>query len=101
VDLTKFSEGAGARALVGVLNDLSTRFDSLADGRLDRDRITGDAYLACVGLSDAVTDRTIRAANKLMDLTEAMDRFNARSRYKLKVSIGIDPLRREVGSDSA
>lgn len=91
---TKFSEGAGAQALVGVLNDISTRFDSLADGRLDRNTLVGDAYLACVGLSDPVTDRTIRAANRAMDLTEAIDRFNAHSRYKLKVSIGIDPPRR-------
>jgi len=87
---TTFSEGAGAKVLAGVLNAISTRFDSLA-GTPYRERVIGDAYLDAVGLPDAVADRTILAATKALDLTEAVDRFNAHSRYQLKVRIGLDP----------
>jgi adenylate cyclase len=88
VAFTKFSEGASAEVLAGVLNDISTRFDLLADN--SRTRTIGDAYLAAVGLPGPVVDHTIRAANKALDLTEAVDRFNAHSRYQLKLSIGLE-----------
>ena len=86
---TTFSEGAGAKVLGGVLNAISTRFDNLAGGP-ERDRIIGDAYLGAVALPDAVADHTIAAATKALDMMEAVDRFNAHSRYQLKVRIGLD-----------
>jgi adenylate cyclase len=90
VEFTKFSEGASAEVLVGVLNDISTRFDSMA-GNPGRERIKtiDDAYLAAVGLPDPVADHTIRAAHMALDMMEAVNRFNEHSRYKLKVGIGI------------
>ena len=39
---------------------------------------------------DAVVDHTIRAADKALDLLEAVDRFNGHSLYKLKLRIGLD-----------
>jgi class 3 adenylate cyclase len=74
-----------------VLNDLSTRLERL-DGAAgeERKKTVGEAWLASTGLSDTVAGQTIRAANMAVDLTEALDRFNAHSRYKLKVRIGID-----------
>ena len=91
VAFTKFSEGASAEVLIGVLNDISTRFDHLAEtSALERTRTIGDAYLAAVGLPGPVVDHTIRAANKALDLTEAVDRFNTHSRYQLKLSIGLE-----------
>jgi adenylate cyclase len=91
VEFTKFTEGASAEVLIGVLDALSTRLDGMA-GHSSRQRseTIGDAYLAAMGLPDAVVDRTIGAANKALDLVEAVDRFNAHSRYKLKVRIGMD-----------
>ena len=91
VEFTRFSEGASAAALVGVLNDLSTRFDSLA-GKTGRERsqVIGDAYLAAMGLPDSVADHTVLAAHMAMDMVEAVERFNEHSRYKLQVRIGID-----------
>jgi adenylate cyclase len=91
VEFTKFSEGASAEVLTGVLNDISARFDSIAGnpGR-DRSKTIGDAYLAAMGLSDPVADHTIGAAHKALDVIEAVDRFNEHSRYKLKVRIGLD-----------
>jgi adenylate cyclase len=98
VEFTRFAEGASAKVLAGALNDISARFDDQAkDSSLDRKDTTGEAYLASIDLSDAVTDRSIRAVNKALDLIEAVDRFNARSRYKLKVRIGLDSSKAKVG----
>jgi hypothetical protein len=41
-------------------------------------------------LSDAVAIQTIRAAQKAMDVVEALDHFNGHSRFKLKVRIGFE-----------
>ena len=90
LEFTGYAEGASAEVLVTLLNDLSTRLDALAvPARGRRERI-GDAYLAAVGLPDALVDRTIGAANKALDLVAAIDRFNAHGRYQLKVRIGLD-----------
>jgi adenylate cyclase len=89
VEFTKFCQGASAEVLTGVLNDLSNRFDELGRGA-DRPRTISDAYLAAVGLPDLLVDQTIRASHLAFDLTEALDRFNAHSRYKLKIRIGLD-----------
>jgi adenylate cyclase len=91
VEFTKFSEGASAEVLIGVLNDVSTRFDSVAGNRgRERSTTIGDAYLAAMGLSDPVAEHTIRASHMALDMIEAVDRFNAHSRYKLKVRIGMN-----------
>jgi adenylate cyclase len=91
VGFTKFVEGAGAEVLVGVLDSISARFDrDPADRAAYRAAILDDAYLAVVGLPDAIADRTIQAANKAVDLIGALDRFNAHSRYKLRLRIGFE-----------
>ena len=103
VEFTKFSQGASAEVLTGVLNDLSHRFDELDRGA-DRPRIIGDAWLTSMGLPDPLVDQTIRASHLAFDMTEALDRFNAHSRYKLKLRIGLDAAaalagKRELGFD--
>jgi len=91
VEFTKFCEGANVDTMMGVLNDISTSFDKLSDNpSLERSKTMGDAYLATVGLPDAVANRSIRAAQMALDLHEAMARFNEHGRYKLKVQIGLD-----------
>jgi adenylate cyclase len=88
---TEFSEGASAEVLLGVLDDLSTRFDGpVGKPVLDKTRTIGNAYLASIGLTDAVAEHTIQASRKVLDLVEAVDRFNVYSRYKLKLRIGLD-----------
>ena len=87
LDFTRFSEGASASVLSGVLNDISHRVESSAT---ERAKVLGDAYLATVGMPDALADKSILAANKALNLTAAMDRFNAHSRYKLNVKIRLE-----------
>lgn len=90
VEFTRFSEGASAEVLVGVLKEIAIRSDGL-DGNPGRDQsqIIGDAWLAAVGLPDSLALHSIRASHLALDLMEALDRFNAHSRYKLKVRIGM------------
>jgi adenylate cyclase len=91
VEFTRFSEGVSAKVLVDVLNDIFTRFDSIADNRgLEKIKTIGDAYMAAAGLPVPVTDHAIRAAHMALDMIEAMDRFNEHSGYNLRVRIGIN-----------
>ena len=50
----------------------------------------GDAYLATVGPPDSVADKSIKAAGTAVELAEAMNRFNAHSRYGLNVRIRVE-----------
>ena len=91
VEFTKFSEGVSVEVLLGVLNDIFSRFDRIADERgLEKIKTIGDCYMVAAGLPVAVADHTNRAAHMALDMNDAMERFNEESHYKLKVRIGID-----------
>jgi adenylate cyclase len=90
VEFTRFAEGTSAEVLIDVLMHVSNRLDGTGCGPgLDRDKAIGDAYLAVVGLPDPLAEHTMQGAQKVLDLAEALDRFNAHSRYKLQVRIGV------------
>ncbi len=90
VGFTKFSATVSPEILVGVLNDLFTSFDGVADSRgLEKIKTIGDAYMAAAGLPVHVPDHTARAAHMALDMIDVLDCFNARSPYKLEVRIGI------------
>jgi len=91
VEFTKFSEGVSAEVLVEVLNDIFTRFDSIADDRgIEKIKTIGDAYMAAAGLPVPAVDHSVRVANMALDMLETIDRFNEHSPHKLNVRIGID-----------
>ncbi|MBF0548400.1 MAG: response regulator [Candidatus Riflebacteria bacterium] len=91
VEFSKFSAGVNPEILVGVLNDIFTRFDSIADNRgLEKIKTIGDAYMAAAGLPVPVEDHAICAANMALDMIEALNSFNEQSRYKLQIRIGMD-----------
>ena len=90
VGFTQFSESVSPKALVDVLNDIFTRFDSIADHRgLEKIKTIGDSYMAAAGLPVPVVDHAVRAAHMALDMIEVMDRFNEQSRHQLRVRIGI------------
>ncbi|MEK7482988.1 MAG: adenylate/guanylate cyclase domain-containing protein [Planctomycetota bacterium] len=90
VEFTKFSEGVSAEILVHLLNDIFTRFDSIADNRgLEKIKTIGDSYMAAAGVPVPVMDHAIRTAHMALDIIEAMDCFNKESPYKLNVRIGM------------
>ena len=91
VEFTKFSEGVSVEVLLGVLNDIFSRFDRIADARgLEKIKTIGDAYMVAAGLPVPVADHTERAAYMALDMIAAMNRFNEQSPHKLNVRIGID-----------
>jgi len=90
VNFSKFSESVSPEVLVEVLNDIFTRFDSIADERgLEKIKTIGDAYMAAAGLPLPAHDHAIRAANMALDMMDAMEQFNQQRNHQLKVRIGI------------
>ncbi|MBL0122854.1 MAG: response regulator [Betaproteobacteria bacterium] len=91
VEFTKFSEGVSVEVLLGVLNDIFSRFDRIADERgLEKIKTIGDSYMVAAGIPVPVADHTSRAAHMALDMMDAMARFNAENPYKLTVRIGMD-----------
>ncbi len=91
VEFTKFSEGVSVQVLLGVLNDIFSRFDRIADERgLEKIKTIGDSYMVAAGIPVPVADHATRAAHMALDMMEAMARFNEESSYRLNVRIGMD-----------
>lgn len=90
VGFTKFSEGLDADVLVNVLNNVFTRFDSIADERgLEKIKTIGDSYMAAAGLPIPAADHATRAAHMALDMIEAMNRFKEQSPHKFDIRIGM------------
>jgi adenylate cyclase len=91
VDFTKFAHGVSAKVLVGVLNDIFTRFDDIADNRgLEKIKTVGDSYMAAAGIPVPVADHALRAAHMALDIIEEMNQFNGHYGHDLKVRVGIN-----------
>lgn len=90
VGFTAFSQDVSPEVLVGVLNDLFTRFDHIADHRgLEKIKTIGDCYMAAAGLPSVVADHADRAALMALDMLEAIQEFNAQTQYPLNIRIGM------------
>jgi adenylate cyclase len=90
VGFTAFSQGVSPEVLVGVLNDLFTRFDHIAERRgLEKIKTIGDCYMAAAGLPLVVSDHADRAAHMSLDMLAAIEDFNATSPYPLNIRIGM------------
>ena len=91
VDFTRFSESVSVEMLLGVLNDIFSRFDRIADERgLEKIKTIGDSYMVAAGLPVPVADHTERIAHMAIEMNEALAVFNEQSPYPLQVRIGID-----------
>ena len=90
VGFTAFSQGVSPEVLVGVLNDLFTRFDHIAEHRgLEKIKTIGDCYMAAAGLPTVVSDHADRAAHMALDMIETIQDFNASTQHPLNIRIGI------------
>ena len=90
VGFTAFSQLVSPEIMVGVLNDIFTRFDHIAEHRgLEKIKTIGDCYMAAAGLPLVVTDHADRAAHMSLDMLAAIQDFNANSQYPLSIRIGI------------
>ena len=86
LDLTRFSRGAGAEVLTGVLAQLT----DTVDAGTGRQAVIDDAWLAASGLTDAVAAHTLEASEKAVTLEAALASFNARSDFKLQMRVGLE-----------
>jgi guanylate cyclase len=95
VGFTPISECVDADALVGLLDDLFTRFDALADRRgLEKIKTVGDAYLAIAGVPELGTggvDTVADAALEMRDLVKEL-RFPNGEALRLRIGIDVGPV---------
>ena len=90
VGFTAFAQDVSPEIMVGVLNDLFTRFDHIADHRgMEKIKTIGDCYMAAAGLPLVVPDHADRAAHMSLDMLGAIQDFNANSQHPLNIRIGI------------
>jgi adenylate cyclase len=90
VGFTAFSQAVSPEVMVGVLNDLFTRFDQIAAQRgLEKIKTIGDCYMAAAGLPELAPDHADRAAHMALDMLVAIQNFNASSLHPLNIRIGI------------
>ncbi|AEI82645.1 adenylate cyclase Cya (plasmid) [Cupriavidus necator N-1] len=91
VEFTRFSAGMKPERLVGLLNEIFSEFDTIADHRgLEKIKTIGDAYMAAAGLPEPAADHATRAAHMALDMIDALGRFNQHCGYKLQMRIGIN-----------
>ena len=91
VALTSFLEGTSAKVLAGVLDSLSARLDGQTGASVEPRGLDLDiAYLAAFGLPEALANHSIHAAQRVLDLAEAVECFNGHSSFRVKVRIGLD-----------
>jgi adenylate cyclase len=91
VGFTKFSEEVSPQVLVGLLNDIFTRFDAIADHHdIEKIKTIGDCYMAVAGLPLIPRDHAARAAHVALDMMEALERFNKDTGHDLLMRIGIN-----------
>lgn len=90
VGFTQFSAGVSPEALVKLLNEIFTEYDSIADARgLEKIKSIGDAYMAAAGLPVPVADHAARAAHMALDMLDALAEFNRRTGNNIELRIGL------------
>ncbi|SCB26783.1 adenylate/guanylate cyclase domain-containing protein [Cupriavidus alkaliphilus] len=91
VAFSRLASGMDPERLVGLLNEIFTEFDSIADRRgLEKIKTIGDSYMAAAGLPEPAPDHAVRAAHMALDMIDALDRLNHRNGYGLRMRIGIN-----------
>jgi adenylate cyclase len=90
VGFTQFSAGETPETVVGLLNEIFTAFDGIADRRgLEKIKTIGDSYMAVAGIPNPAADHVARAAHMALDMLDALEAFNKRSGCTLQMRIGI------------
>ena len=87
---TELSERTPAPTLVGLLNEIFSAFDQLAEIHgLEKIKTIGDNYMAVGGLPVPRPDHAIRVAAMALDMQLAISQFNAAQGTGLALRIGI------------
>ena len=87
---TNISRQMSADELVGLLNDLFSRFDSLVEEHgAEKIKTIGDAYMVATGLKGSVADHAERIADLALGMQKAFGEFRRENKVDLKLRIGV------------
>ncbi|HJS27121.1 MAG TPA: adenylate/guanylate cyclase domain-containing protein [Actinomycetota bacterium] len=91
VDFTPLSERLPPTQVVGILDQLFSRFDALVERHgLEKVKTIGDCYMASSGVPDPSPDHARRAALLALDMREAVATSEVAGRSGLELRIGIN-----------
>lgn len=90
VGFTRMSSQLEPSHLVGMLNDIFSRFDKLVEQHaLEKIKTIGDAYMVVAGLPEPVSDHAGRIAALALDMRQAITEFNTEHGRQVNIRIGI------------
>ncbi len=91
VGFTELSSHLPPQELVGLLNQIFSRFDTLAEKHgLEKIKTIGDAYMVVGGLPNPRTDHAAAVAAMALDMQSAIRTMNAEFSHPLNIRIGIN-----------
>ena len=90
VDFTSLSARLESTQVVGMLNDLFSRFDRIvARHGLEKIKTIGDCYMAVGGIPDVVPEHLNRIADAALQMLDETNKVRAPDGTKLAIRIGI------------
>ena len=91
VDFTPFAQRLAPAEVVGILDQLFSRFDTLVERHgLEKIKTIGDSYMAAAGVPDPSPDHARRAALLALDMREAVATSAVGDGHGLELRIGIN-----------
>jgi adenylate cyclase len=91
VDFTPFTERTAPERVVGVLDEIFSAFDGLAERLgLEKIKTIGDAYMVVAGLPDPRPDHAAAAAEMALAMQEELGRLCTALDLDLAIRIGMD-----------
>jgi class 3 adenylate cyclase len=91
VDFTPFTERTAPERVVGVLNDIFSAFDALADRfGLEKIKTIGDAYMVAAGLPEPRADHAEAMAEMALEMRATFDGVCRPLGLELAIRIGMD-----------
>ncbi len=91
VDFTPFTERTAPNVVVGVLDDIFSAFDDLADRHgVEKIKTIGDAYMVAAGLPEPRPDHAEAMAEMALDMRTAFEEVCRTLGQDLKIRIGMD-----------
>jgi class 3 adenylate cyclase len=90
VNFTVLSERVSPVALVGMLDQVFTRFDALCDQyRLEKIKTIGDAYMVAAGIPEPRSDHVEAVAAMALEMGRVLDELKGDDFAQLNIRIGI------------
>lgn len=90
VGFSELSRKLPAVEVVGLLNDIFSSFDDLADKhQLEKIKTIGDAYMVVGGLPEPHPEHAERVARFSLDMLEVVQRYREKNDYPIELRVGI------------